>query len=79
MMATVNDPAAKSGIWTVHSEFESRPMLRGFAKTKAEAETLMATLKSEDADSAKSEYWLIELSNGALEDFRRFGMLPAGY
>ncbi len=79
MMATVSDPAAKSGIWTVHSEFESRPMLRGFTKTKAEAETLMATLKAEDPDAAKSEYWLIELSNGALEDFRNFGMLPPGF
>lgn len=79
MMAAVNDPAAKSGIWTVHSEFENRPMLRGFTKTKAEAEQLMAQLKAEDQDADKSEYWLIELSNGALEDFRRFGMLPPGF
>ena len=69
----------KSGIWTVHSEFEKRPSLRGFTKTKAEAEKLMATLKAEDPDSAKAEYWLIELSVGALEDFRSFGMLPPGF
>lgn len=78
MMATVNYEE-KSGIWTVHSEFEKRPMLRGFAKSKAEAEQLMATLKKEDPDAAQTEYWLIELSRGALEDFRNFGMLPPGY
>lgn len=69
----------KSGIWTVHSEFEKRPSLRGFRKTKAEAEKLMAELKAEDPDSASTEYWLIELTHGALEDFRSFGMLPPGF
>jgi hypothetical protein len=39
----------------------------------------MAQLKAEDPDSASTEYWLIELTHGALEDFRSFGMLPPGY
>ena len=69
----------KSGGWTVHGEVGGRPSLRGFARTKVEAERLMATLEGEDAADAKSEYWLIELTRGALEDFRSFGMLPAGY
>lgn len=69
----------KSGVWTVHSELEKRPMLRGFAKSKAEAEKMMADLKANDPDAAQSEYWLLELSRGELEDFRHVGMLPPGF
>lgn len=70
------DPTAKCGVWTVHSEFEKRPMLRGFAKTKAEAESKMSALKHDDPES---EYWLVELTWGELQDFREVGMLPAGF
>ena len=66
-----------TGIWTVHSEADGRPGLRAFAKSKAEAEGLMAQLKVED-DNAAAEYWLIELSNNQLEDFRDAGMVPDG-
>ena len=69
----------KCGIWTVHSETDSRPVLRGFAKSKSEAEELLNKLKGEDADADKTEYWLLELSRGELEDFRQFGMLPPGF
>lgn len=69
--------SSSSGIWTVHSEADGRPGLRGFAKTKAEAETLMARLKHDD-ENAAAEYWLIELSNNQLEDFRDAGMVPPG-
>ncbi len=72
------DPdSSSSGIWTVHSEADGRPGLRGFAKTKAEAETLMARLKHDD-ENAGAEYWLIELSNNQLEDFKDAGMVPPG-
>lgn len=67
-----------SGIWTVHSEADGRPGLRGFAKSKAEAEALMASLKADD-DNASAEYWLIELSNNQLEDFKDAGMVPPGF
>lgn len=73
------DWEAKSGIWTVHSEFEQHPTLRGFAKTRPEAEALLARLKGEDPDAAKTEYWVYELSNGALQDFRDHDMLPDGF
>lgn len=66
-----------TGIWTVHSEADGRPGLRAFAKSKAEAESLMAQLKVDD-DNAAVEYWLIELSNNQLEDFRDAGMVPDG-
>lgn len=73
------DPTAMSGIWTVHSSFEDRPMLRGFARTKTDAEKLMADLQQEDADAAATEYWLLELSKGELADFRDAGMLPPNF
>jgi len=75
--ATPATDAGLTGIWTVHSEADGRPGLRGFAKSKAEAETLMAQLKLDDANAA-AEYWLIELSENALEDFRDAGMVPDG-
>ena len=75
--ATAEAAEALTGIWTVHSEADGRPGLRGFAKSKAEAETLMARLKHDDANAA-AEYWLIELSENALEDFRDAGMVPEG-
>lgn len=70
--------SSSSGIWTVHSEADGRPGLRGFAKSKAEAEALLASLKADD-DNASAEYWLIELSNNQLEDFKDAGMLPPGF
>ena len=69
--------SSPSGIWTVHSEADGRPGLRGFAKTKAEAEALLAQLKADD-DNASAEYWLLELSHDQLDDFREAGMVPPG-
>lgn len=73
------DWTAKSGVWSVHSETDNRPTLRGFAKTRAEAEAMMAKLKAEDADADKTEYWVYELPLGSLQDFRDAGMLPPGF
>ncbi len=70
--------STSSGIWTVHSEADGRPALRGFAKTKAEAEALLASLKSDD-DDPRAEYWLIELSRDQLEDFKEAGLVPPGF
>ncbi len=69
----------KCGVWTVHSERESHPTLRGFARSKGEAETLMNKLKGGDADAGITEYWVLEITNGELDDFRQFGMLPPGF
>jgi hypothetical protein len=69
----------KCGVWTVHSEFEGRPTLRGFAKNRPDAEQLLAKLKGNDADAKITEYWVLEITNGELADFRNFGMLPPGY
>ena len=69
----------KCGVWTVHSEKDGHPTLRGFAKTRAEAEQVLAKLKGQDADAAMTEYWVLEITVGELEDFRNFGMLPPGY
>ena len=70
--------ASLSGIWTVHSESGGKPGLRGFAKTRREAETMMARYKADDQD-AGADYWLVELSTTALEDFRDAGMVPDGF
>ncbi len=69
--------AGSSGIWTVHSETDGKPGLRSFAKSKLEAETAMARLKADDQD-ARAEYWLVELSDNDLADFRAAGMVPEG-
>jgi hypothetical protein len=80
MTSTTNtssqDPKAPCGIWTLHSEIENRPMLRGFAKTKADAEKRMKELSADEPDS---KFWLIELTHGELQDFRDYGMLPPGF
>jgi hypothetical protein len=76
-MMTAEDPGLqKCGVWTVHSDTEGRPMLRGFAKSKPEAEALLAKLK---ADEQEAEFWLVELTHNELEDFKQFGMLPAEF
>lgn len=79
MEATDKHWEEKCGVWTVHSEFEARPTLRGFAKTKAEAEALMETMKSKDSDAHKTKYWVLEITHGELDDFRNFAMLPPGF
>lgn len=73
------DWTAKSGVWTVHSETDNHPRLRGFAKTRADAEALLSRIRGEDPDAAKSEYWVFELSRGSLQDFRDHNMLPPGF
>ena len=69
----------KTGIWTVHSSVDKRPALRGFAKSRPDAEALMATMKAQEPASSTATYWLVELARGELEDFRSYGMLPPGY
>lgn len=70
---------AMSGIWTVHSETDGRPGLRGFATSQAEAEQLLSKLKTDDGErAAATEYWLLELDVNQLEDFRDAGMVPEG-
>ena len=78
-METTSEFEKKCGVWTVHSETDGRPRLRGFAKTRPEAEKVLLGLKAEDADAAMTEYWVLEITKGELEDFRNFGMLPPGY
>jgi len=80
-MSTDTEWEQKSGVWTVHSEHghDKRPTLRGFAKTKAEAEALLQKLKGSDADAAMTEYWVLEITKGELDDFRHYGMLPPGF
>jgi hypothetical protein len=76
---TSPDWEKKSGVWTVHSENDHRPTLRGFAKTKADAEALLQKLKGSDADAAMTQYWVLEITVGELDDFRHYGMLPPGF
>lgn len=73
------DWTAKSGVWTVHSETDRHPTLRGFAKSRAEAEALLSQLRGADPDAARTEYWIYELSHGSLQDFRDADMVPEGF
>ncbi len=75
--ATAPTGSTPSGIWTVHSETGGKPGLRAFARTKAEAERLMAGFKIGDEDAA-AQYWVIELTNDQLGDFRDAGLVPDG-
>ena len=73
-MMTAQDPGLrKCGVWTVHSEFEGRPMLRAFCKTKLEADAMIAQLNREEMGA---DHWLVELTQNELEDFKNAGMLP---
>jgi len=68
-------PSAHSGIWSVHSERDNKPMLRGFSKTETSANDLLKTLRAEDNDADETEYWVLELTENEVADFSNAGML----
>ncbi len=70
------EPTDNCGVWTIHCEIEDRPMLRGFAHTRQEADAQMAQLKAQDP---AANFWLVELTHGSLQDFRDAAMLPPGF
>lgn len=75
-MTENQNPDAPSHLWSVHSETDGMPMMRAWAKSEADANTVLEELKSSDEDAAKTEYWVLQLTNGEVSQFKASGFIP---
>lgn len=66
-----------SHLWSVHSETDGMPVMRAWARSEDEAKTVLEELKASDEDAAKTEYWVLQLTNGEVSQFKASGFIPA--
>jgi hypothetical protein len=65
-----------SHLWSVHSETDEQPMMRAWCKSEDEANKLLAQMKSDDEQADKTEYWVMQLSNLDMMNFKASGFIP---
>ena len=65
-----------SARWSVHSDLDDQPQIRVWTRSEAEAETELEKLKSEDEDAAKTEYWVMQLTEADVHNFKASGFIP---
>ena len=64
-------------LWGVHSEKDGRPVFRGWAKSKNDADTVAARIRKDDGDQPDDRYFVLPLSDEDVFNFKRVGMIPA--
>lgn len=67
---------APSHLWSVHSETDGMPVIRAWARSEAEAKTVLEELKGSDEDAQKTTYWVLQLTNGEVSQFKASGFIP---
>lgn len=67
---------APSHLWSVHSETDGMPMMRAWAKSESEAKGVLEELKASDEDAAKTDYWVLRLTNHEVSQFKASGFIP---
>ncbi len=63
-------------LWAVHSSREERPVLRGWAKSEGDAESLVANLKLKD-EQPEDEYWVEQMTAHDFKIYQSMGIIPA--
>jgi len=63
-------------LWAVHSQKEDRPVLRGWAKSEADANTLMDKMRSSD-EEPDDRYWVEQMTEHDYNVYKAAGVLPA--
>lgn len=66
---------ALTGFFGIHSEKNGCPMMRGWAKSEAEANAMLEKIKASDAEP-EDEYWIMEMTEPELETHRAVGLIP---
>jgi hypothetical protein len=54
-------------LWAIHSDRDQKPIIRGFARTREEAQALLERVRTEDGPGADETYWVTPVS----EDVKR--------
>lgn len=65
-----------STLWSVHSEIGGRPCICAWARSEIEAAAKMNELKTTDPDAAETRYFIVRLTRGQVEDYKRMGFIP---
>lgn len=58
-----------TGLWAIHSTKDHKPLMRGWANSKGEAEAILTQLKASDPEP-EDEYWILEMSEVEVDNFR---------
>jgi hypothetical protein len=74
--AMTQDYDAPSHLWSVHSETDGMPVIRAWTRSEAEAQSVLEELKASDEDAAKTQYWVLRLTHGEVEQFKASGFIP---
>jgi hypothetical protein len=67
----------KVALWTVHSSKANQPEMRGWARSRSEAESLERALRARDREPA-DEYWVEQMTRHDYGVYRAMGLLPDG-
>ncbi len=63
-----------TGMWAIHSTKDHKPLMRGWANSKSEAEEVLARIQASDPEP-EDEYWILEMSEVEVDNFRLTEML----
>jgi hypothetical protein len=69
-----------SNIFGVFSAIEQRPVIRTWARSRAEAEKKLEEVRAKDAQSERGqeeEYYVVQLSAGELKAYQNGGSIPS--
>ena len=64
-----------TGLWAIHSEKDECPMMRGWARSEAEAQRMLEAIKASDAEP-EDEYWIMEMTEAEVVTHRAVGLIP---
>ena len=63
-------------VWAVHAERDQQPWLRGWAKSKEEAEAKMAEYQTTDDEGGKTSYWVVQMTRDEVAVNQAMGVIP---
>lgn len=61
--------ATGTGLWAIHSTKDHKPLMRGWANSKGEAEERLAQIRATDSEP-EDEYWILEMTEVEADNFR---------
>ena len=62
-------------LWAVHSSKANRPIIRGWAKSEAEAIALQKKMQQNDR-VPDDEYWVTQLTPSQIDSLKESGFIP---
>jgi hypothetical protein len=66
-----------SELWAVHCEKDECPVFLAWAPSEKAAKERLQQLKAQAGEElAGTEYWVVQMTRGEVEDFKEAGVIP---